>query len=272
MNRETIYQLFNQVREHNPLVHQITNNVTINDCANATLAIGGSPVMASSPEESGDMVKLAQALVINIGTLTNETFEGMKRAGVVANQLGIPIVFDPVGVGATSYRTDNALSFLKEVKVDIIRGNASELSILAGGKGVTKGVDAGEIHFTNDRIAETTARKFNCIAVASGQQDAISNGKETYLIDNGHPMLTKITGTGCMSTAIIGCFAGVSDNLFAAAIAGISVMGMAGEAAVSRLDATDGLGTFRVKLMDIISLMDGQQWKKGVKISEAISN
>lgn len=268
MNKLNIQALFRQVRKENPLIHQITNAVTVNDCANATLAIGASPVMASSPNEVEEMVQLANALVINIGTLQSESFEGMMLAGKMANQLEIPVVFDPVGVGATSYRTESARTLLKEVKVSLIRGNASEMARLAGDVTTTKGVDVGRVNRSNKQIAESVARSFQCIAIVSGPKDIVSDGEQTCEIQNGHPQLTKMTGTGCMSTALIASFAAVSANFFDAAIAGISLMGIAGEIAAGHLANTEGLGTFKMRLMDQLSLLDGQKWLKGVRIDE----
>lgn len=266
--KDKISPLFAQVRRQNPLVHQITNNVTINDCANVTLAIGGSPVMASSPEEAEDMVRLADALVINFGTIDNESFEAMLLAGKAANEYNTPVIFDPVGVGATRFRTKLANQFIKEVKVSIVRGNASEIFNLIGGNASTRGVDAGNVEMDNAVLAETAAKKLQCISVVSGAQDAISDGTRTVLVDNGDPMLTKITGSGCMSTAIIGAFAGVSEDLFTVAIAGISTMSISGEMTAVTLNDNEGTGTFRVKLIDYISLMTGETWEKEVKLNE----
>lgn len=268
-DKKVIQQLFAQVREKKPLIHQITNTVTINDCANATLAIGALPVMASSPNEAADMVKLANALVINIGTLQTESFEAMKLAGKMANQLGIPVIFDPVGVGATSYRSTCAFSLLKEVKVSIIRGNASEMDHLAGGSSITKGVDTGQVAGSHQQIAARVARTFDCIAVVSGENDAISDGSKTVQLMNGHPLLTNITGTGCMSTALIASFAAITADFFFAAIAGTSLMGIVGEEVATRLTKEEGTGTFKAKLMDNLFLMDGKKWLKGVKIRHA---
>ncbi|MEH7344963.1 hydroxyethylthiazole kinase [Bacillus sp. JJ1532] len=267
MNKDTIKNLFTIIKERNPLIHHITNNVTINDCANATLAIGGSPVMATSIEEVADMVSLANALVINFGTIDDLTYSAMIRAGQAANEKGIPVVFDPVGVGATPFRTKKAIDFLKKVHVSIVRGNATEVFALIGGKGVTRGVDAGEISISKEALAIETAKQLNTITVISGEIDVISNGEKTVSIENGDVWLTRITGTGCMTASLIGCFAGITDDLFSAAIAGMSVMSLAGERARNRLQDCDGIGTYRIKLMDEISLMDGQIWEEGVRFA-----
>ncbi|CAH0345795.1 hydroxyethylthiazole kinase [Bacillus sp. CECT 9360] len=268
--KEIITPLFAKVRRQNPLVHQITNHVTMNDCANVTLAIGGSPVMASSPEEAEDMVRLANALVINFGTIDNETFEAMLLAGKAANKNKTPVIFDPVGVGATQYRTKLANQFIKEVKLSIVRGNASEIYSLIGGNVHTRGVDSGNVAMANSGLAGSAAKKLQCVCVVSGEQDAVSDGERTVLVDNGDSLLTKITGSGCMSTAIIGSIAGVTEDFFSAAVAGISTMSISGEMTATRLNDNEGTGTFRIKLIDCISLMTGETWEKEVKLSEPL--
>lgn len=268
---EKIKHLFAEVDRQNPLVHQITNEVTVNDCANATLAIGGSPVMASSREEAEDMVKLANALVINFGTIDRETYQAMLLAGKAANKNNIPVIFDPVGVGATPFRTELANEFINEVAVSIIRGNASEINSLIGGTANTRGVDSGNVAVSRHSLAESAANKLQCVVVVSGAQDAISDGARTVIIDNGHPMLTKITGSGCMATALIGAFAGVADDMLTAATAGISTMSISGEITAAKMDHPQGTGTFRVYLIDCISLMTGEIWEQEVKLSEQLA-
>lgn len=267
MQKQEIIKLFKKVKEQNPLVHHITNNVTINDCANATLAIGGSPVMATSVEEVEDMVKLADALVINFGTIDDATYSAMVRAGQAANYKGIPVIFDPVGVGATPFRTDRAKDFIERVRVSIVRGNASEVFALVGGKASTRGVDSGILSISAIDLAHKAATELHAITVISGKRDTISNGKDLVQIDNGDIWLTKITGTGCMTASLIACFAGVTEDSFSAAIAGMSVMSLAGERAKKTLQNKEGIGTYRMKLMDEIFLMDEQLWAEGVRLS-----
>lgn len=264
--------LFVKVRERKPLVHQITNFVTVNDCANATLAIGGSPVMTSSPREVADMVKLADALVLNFGTIDDKALEAMEIAGSAANDLDIPVILDPVGVGATTYRTEQVKELLRKVTFRIIRGNASEILSLMGGDTVTRGVDSEELAVSNAELAAQAAKKFNCIVVVSGAKDAVSDGTHTSIIDNGNLLLTNVTGTGCMSTALIGTFSGVTDDFYSAAIAGISTMSISGELAAKNLQKDEGTGTFRVRLIDAISRMDKEIWMHEVKINEDVPN
>ncbi|WP_285766353.1 hydroxyethylthiazole kinase [Peribacillus sp. SI8-4] len=264
--------LFEKVRERKPLVHQITNFVTVNDCANATLAIGGSPVMTSSPKEVEAMVRLANSLVLNFGTIDDRSLEAMEIAGRTANSLNIPVILDPVGVGATPYRTEKASELLKKVSVQIIRGNASEIHLLIGGDIVTRGVDSEELAISNAALAASAANHLNCIVVVSGAIDAVSNGKHTSIIDNGNVLLTDVTGTGCMATALIGAFSGITDDYYAAAVSGISTMSIAGEVAAATQKNHEGTGTFRIRLMDAISKMDKEMWMKEVNLNEEIAN
>lgn len=267
MLTESIKNLFSKVRENTPLVHHLTNTVTINDCANVTLAIGGSPVMATSLQEVEHMVQLSSALVINFGTIDNGMYESMLIAGKAANAKGIPVIFDPVGVGATPFRTQRAKMYIEQVKVSIIRGNVSEVYALIGGKSQTKGVDAGEIAISKSEVAVKAAKQLQTVVVISGEQDVVSDGKRMVHIHNGDVWLTKITGTGCMTASLIACFASVSDDFFQAAVAGMSVMSLAGELAKEHLNEKDGIGTYRMKLMDEIFFMDGERWEKGVRLS-----
>lgn len=267
--KEEIAALMEQVRSKNPLVHHITNTVTINDCANVTLAIGGSPVMADSPEEAASMVKLAQALVINMGTLTESTFTAMVRASQEANRRQIPVILDPVGVGATSFRNEKAKEFLQTVEPQIVRGNASEISSLIGEEVQTRGVDAGNVNEDLALLASRAAKLLKAVVVVSGPVDYISDGNRTIGIRNGHPILTKVTGTGCMATSLIGNFAGATNDYFYAAIAGISVMGIAGELAYRSFgESPVGTGSFHIRLIDEVSFMNSRTWQKEVNFVE----
>lgn len=268
MDKTTVKDLFIKVKNKKPLIHHLTNVVTVNDCANITLAIGASPVMATSVEEVAEMVCLADALVINLGTIHPEVYESMVIAGQAANQQGIPVILDPVGVGATSFRTEKARDFLKQVKVSIIRGNMTEIYALIGGASKTRGVDAGEVsNISILELAVKAARQLKAITVISGEKDIICDGQQQTLIENGDIWLTKISGTGCMTTSLIASFAGATDDYFHAAVAGMSSMSIAGENAKKTLLETDGIGTYRVKLMDEIFKMTGQVWEKHVRLT-----
>lgn len=268
MDKAIVKDLFKQVRNKEPLVHHLTNVVTINDCANITLAIGASPVMATSIEEVAEMARLADALVINLGTIHAEVYESMIVAGQAANQKGIPVILDPVGVGATSFRTEKAQDFLQRVKVSIIRGNMTEIYALIGGVSKTRGVDAGEVSdISLSELAVKAACQLKTIIVISGEKDIICDGQQQALIENGDIWLTKITGTGCMTTSLIASFAGVTNDYFHAAVAGMSSMSIAGGNAKKTLVETDGIGTYRVKLMDEIFKMNGQIWEECVRLT-----
>lgn len=267
MDKKIIKDLFKKVRQEEPLVHHITNEVTVNDCANSTLAIGGSPVMATSVEEVAEMVSLANALVINLGTIDASTYEAMVIAGQTANDKGIPVILDPVGVGATTFRNDRVADYLTKVKVSIVRGNVTEVDALIGGKSQTRGVDAGEVtNMSKAKIAYEAAKKLQAVVVISGEQDIVCEGDKQVVIENGDPLLTSVTGTGCMTASLIGCFAGVTKNYFHAAIAGMSTMSLAGEYAKKKLTEGEGIGTYRVRLIDAIFQMDRMKWEKGVRL------
>lgn len=267
MELNKLTNLLSLVKKKKPLIHHITNVVTVNDCANVTLAIGASPVMATSIREVEDMVKIADCLVINIGTITDPVFESIILAGQAANKKGIPVVLDPVGVGATPYRNEIAEEILNKVSVSIIRGNASEIQALIGGNSTTKGVDAGEVSLDQVTLSYQAAKQFSSVVVVSGKVDTVSDGTNTVQIYNGDPLLTRISGTGCMSASLIGCFASFGD-FFSAGILGTVVMGIAGERAKNALGENDGIGTFRVKLMDEISNINEQILQEGARIHE----
>lgn len=274
LDKALVTDLFSKVNSKEPLVHHITNPVTVNDCANSTLAIGGAPVMATSIEEVAEMVSLANALVINFGTIDLPTYEAMVVAGQTANEKGIPVILDPVGVGATTFRNERVADYLKKVTVSIVRGNATEIHALVGGESVTRGVDAGDITgISKTEIALQAARKLQAIIVMSGEEDVISSTTRQVVVESGHVWLTKVSGTGCMTASLIGCFAGVTKDYFHAAVAGISTMSLAGEYAKRTIRGTEGMGTYRVRLIDEIFRMDGERWRKGVRLkSKQIMN
>jgi hydroxyethylthiazole kinase len=271
-----ISEALGKVREKNPLVHHITNYVTVNDCANITLAIGGSPVMADDINEVYDMVSLASSFVINIGTLNSRTVESMIKGGKRANELNIPVILDPVGAGATPYRTEVAKIILEEVKISVIRGNLSEIKTLYGVKTKTKGVDSGDIidenadEFTNAKeLAKDFAKKLNTVVAITGAVDIITDGNKLYSVHNGHKIMSKITGTGCMCTSLIGSYLGAIDNNLIAALAGVVSMGIAGEIAYESLDKNnEGTGTLKVRIMDSIYNLGAKVILERGKINE----
>jgi len=253
------------VRDKKPLVHHITNYVSVNDCANIVLACGGSPVMADDAEEVEEMVGLASALVLNIGTLNTRTIDSMLRAGRVANARGIPVVLDPVGAGATALRTHTAFRLMEKIKIAVIRGNASEVAVLAGENVVTRGVDAAEVQSSVVDLAQKFAKSQGLIAAVTGAQDVVTDGTRTLLCDNGHPMLTRVTGTGCMATSLVGCCTAVTDDYVLSAAAGIAALGLSGEHA-ARFAGLTSIGTFRAGIFDYIGRITPEAFQTGAKV------
>ncbi len=214
--------------------------------------------MADDISETEEITAISSALVVNIGTLNDRTFASMMASGRKANALGIPVILDPVGVGASKLRNEAAMIFLNEIRPSIIRGNLSELSFLAGGKASTRGVDTSAADAGNDKasVAQIIARKYRCVAAVTGVIDAVSDGEKIVTIENGHPMLTRVTGTGCMTTSLTASFAAVTTDYLAAAVAGVTAMGIAGEFAFERA-GTLGTGSFRIALTDAVGCLDG---------------
>jgi hydroxyethylthiazole kinase len=262
--------LLSQLRSKKPLVHSITNYVTVNDCANIVLAIGASPIMADDIGEAADITAISSALVINIGTLNQRTTESMLAAGKKANELGIPVILDPVGAGASRLRNETTQTILSEVSVNVIRGNMSEISFVAGLKANTKGVDAAEEDIASGDTAATAiaaANKFNCVAAITGVTDIITDGKRISAITNGHKLLSKVTGTGCMTTALVGSFCGAGCDNYVAAVAGIAAMGIAGEIAYENA-GDKGTGSFHIAIIDAISRLDEKIFSERARINE----
>lgn len=258
-----------ELKNKKPLVHHITNYVTVNDCANITLAIGASPVMADDIGEVEEMVSFASSLVLNIGTLNSRSIESMVAVGKKAKAKGIPIVFDPVGVGATALRTATAKRIIQEVGPSVIRGNMSEIKIIAGLDANIKGVDSVADERDGETVAIQLSQKLGCVITITGKQDIVAHGERVCRIDNGHSIMSQVTGTGCMATSLTACYCGATDDWFIAAAAGIMTMGLAGELAQQSLQAGEGIGTFRVRLFDAVWTMTPEMLKKGGKISYA---
>lgn len=266
---EQLYEILEKIKKDKPLIHHITNYVTANDCANVVLALGGTPVMADDPNEVEEMVSLASALVLNIGTLNEKKIESFILAGKKANELGIPVVLDPVGVGATKFRKEAAKRILKQVKLSVLRGNMSEIKNIYGIEGTTRGVDSTENSLDGGReIALALAQRLHCVVAITGAVDIISDGLKVYCINNGHKMLCDITGTGCMSSSLIGLCCGAQAEYIYGAIMGVIIMGIAGEKAYEALTDNDGIGSFKVNLMNAISRFSAIDIKKRGKISE----
>lgn len=245
------------IREKKPLVHSITNFVVMNETANATLCIGALPIMAHAKEEVEEMVGIANALVLNIGTLEPDWIDAMELAGKAANTKGIPVILDPVGAGATRLRTDSSKRLLDNVKISIVRGNAGEIAALAGIASEVKGVESISASAPTEQIAAQFASLYGCTVAITGVVDVVSDGKNCAKISNGHQLLAKVVGTGCMSNVIVAAFAAVNENLFSAAIGALTTYGIAGELAA--VESGNKPGTFHVELynaLDRISLGD----------------
>ncbi len=262
---ERVAEIAGRIREKHPLIHHITNFVVMNDTANATLAVGASPVMAHAREEVAELTAIAGALVLNPGTLNPDWVEAMLIAGRKANRAGVPIVYDPVGVGATKLRNETGAKFMKRLRLAVIRGNSGEIGALSGMGGAVRGVDSVQSVDDPAAVAKSLAARRECVVVITGRRDILSDGKRTLGVDNGHPMLQNITGSGCMVTTVIAAFCAVEKDFLAAAAAGLAYYGLAAELAGRK---TKGPGSFRTALLDALYLLTPAQVKKGVRIIE----
>ena len=265
--------IFENVRKNCPLIHNITNYVTVNDCANIVIACGASPIMADDKDEVADITTICGGLNINIGTLNSRTIASMLIAGKKSNQLNHPVVLDPVGAGASKLRTKTALQLLEEVKFSVIRGNISEIKNLASGTGTTKGVDADvEDKVTEDNLqdviafAKAFAEKTGAVIAITGAIDIVADREKAYCIRNGHPMMSSVTGTGCQLSAMTAAFVAANpDHPLEATAAAVSAMGYAGELAYRRLNEMDGNATYRIYIIDAIYNMTPEMLEKDAK-------
>ena len=261
------------VRKNVPLVHNITNYVTVNDVANVLLACGGSPIMSDEPEDVEDITSICGGLNINIRTLNKRTIEGMFIAGRKAEELGHVILLDPVGAGASKLRTETAVKLMDEIHFTVIRGNISEIKTLALGSGTTKGVDADVADAVTEETLETAvrfvkdfAKKADTIVAITGAIDLVSDGEVCYVIRNGRPEMGRITGTGCQLSGMTTAFVVANpDNKTEAVAAAVCTMGLAGELGWSRMQEGDGNSTYRNRIIDAIFNMDGETLEKGAK-------
>lgn len=265
-------EILEKVRSTSPLVHCITNYVTVNDVANVLLACGGAPIMADAAEEVEDITSICTGLVLNIGTLNTRTIEAMMKAGRKANSLDHPVVLDPVGAGASPLRTETTFALLEHLRFSVIRGNISEIMTIARGSGTTRGVDADLRDLvTEDNLdeavtfAKTLSERTGSVIAITGAIDIVANPDRAYVIRSGHPMMGRITGTGCMLTAMIGaCITANPDQVLEATAAAVCLMGRAGELAHAKT-AREGGGTssFRMHLIDAVSILDGKSLEEG---------
>lgn len=268
-----IKECVENVRKNVPLVHNITNYVTVNDVANVLLACGGSPIMSDDIEDVEDITSICGGLNINIGTLNQNTIPSMFKAGARANELNHPVLLDPVGAGASKLRTETAVRLMEEIKLTVIRGNISEIKTLCFGSGTTKGVDADVADAVTEENLDTSisfvkqlAAKTNAIIAVTGAIDLVADSEKCYVIRNGRPEMGKITGTGCQLSGIMTAYAVANpDNILEACAAAVMLMGYAGEVAFARLEDGDGNSTYRNKIIDAIYNMSGDALEKGAK-------
>lgn len=243
-----------KIREQKPLIHHITNYVVANETANLTLAVGALPVMAHAHGEVEEMVSMAGALLLNIGTLDEYQVESMLLAGKKASEKGIPVILDPVGAGATSLRTETARQLIRELDVAAVRGNYGEISILAGYRAVVAGVESVSPAEDIETAVKELAHKLDCVVCATGRVDIISDGRRTASVSNGHPALGIVTGTGCMASTMVAAHLAVADDYFDAAVHALAAFGIAGEIAFEK--SGDNPGTFHQELYNAVYHLD----------------
>ena len=267
-------EMLEKVKTTTPLVHCITNYVTVNDVANILLASGGAPIMADAIEEVEDITSICGSLVLNIGTLNARTIASMLKAGEKANSLNHPVILDPVGAGASPLRTETTFELLEKLKFSVIRGNISEIMTIAKGSGTTRGVDADlKDLVTEDNLEEAVAfakalsGKTGAVIAITGAIDIVASAEKAFIIRNGHPMMGRITGTGCMLTALIGAYVCADpDQSLEATAAAVCLMGLAGELAHEKTIRGDGgTSSFRMHLIDAVSRMDGTALEEGAR-------
>ena len=261
------------VRRSVPLVHNITNYVTVNDVANAILACGGSPIMSDEPKDVFDITSICGGLNINIGTLNERSIEAMFIAGKRAKELGHPVLLDPVGAGASGLRTETAVRIVDEIRPDVIRGNISEVKTLILGSGTTKGVDADAADTVTDEnldamagLAKEFSKRTGAVIAITGAIDLVADAEKCYVIRNGRPEMSRITGTGCQLSGIATAYAVANpDNRTEAVAAAACLMGLSGEVGVSRLQEGEGNSTLRNRIIDAICNMDATMLEAGAK-------
>lgn len=262
---EEIYKSIEEIRNRAPVVHNITNYVVMNNTANALLALGASPVMAHAPEEVEEMVNIASALVINIGTLSENWIYSMFRAMAQARKKGIPVIVDPVGAGATIFRTKTARDLISSDPPAVIRGNASEIMALYDDKSKTKGVDSAAASDLAVATAQKLSEIHKCVVCISGATDYIVEDEKIIKTMNGHPLMTRVTGLGCTASALCGAFAAVNKSVFAATVKAMAVMGIAGEIAAEK---AAGPGSLQMHFLDTLYTLSEDDIRARLKVEE----
>ena len=270
---QVLKTMLENVRAKSPLVHNITNYVTVNDVANVLLAAGGSPIMSDDADDVEDITSICGGLNINIGTLNKNTIPSMFLAGKKANALGHIVLLDPVGAGASRLRTDTANRLMQEVRFDAVRGNISEVKTLCTGSGSTKGVDADAVDAVTEanldngvQLVKTFAAQTGCIIAVTGAIDLVSDGERCWCIRNGRAEMSRITGTGCQLSALMTAFLVANpDRKLDAAAAAVCMMGLAGEIGWANMQPGDGNSTYRNRIIDAIFNMTGDALEEGAK-------
>jgi hydroxyethylthiazole kinase len=265
LETEIFVQVLVKVRDQKPVVHAITNSVTASEVATALHATGARPIMAFALEEVREITSRADALALNLGTPTPERIEAMILAGREANAQNHPVLFDPVGVGASRFRIESSTRILSEVRATIIRGNQAEIGFLAGMGGHLAGIDAIKGPEDVYRAAEHLSRKMGVVVAASGPQDWVVASGRKVVVENGHPMMAQVTGMGCMLTAVMGAFAAVERDPLVAAVSALTFFGLAGEQAALR---TEGPGTFKSVFLDTLFSLTPDQMRKGIRLKD----
>lgn len=255
-----------KLRQKGPLIHNITNIVVANYVANGLLSLGCSPIMSNAIEEMDEIPGICQALVINMGMLTTYQLESMLKAGKSANKNNIPVVLDPVGVGITKFRQESINTLLSEIKFDLIRGNAAEIAYLAQVNWNSKGVDAGSGNADLSQIAKKVALKYNCIVSISGEVDYISNGKKIAEVYNGTSLFPKITGSGCLLSAVCGAFLTLGKNKFELTLNACTSYAIAGQITQEKLSDNE-TGQFYIGLLDNLAKLDDKTVQKYTNIN-----
>ncbi|MFZ5943544.1 MAG: hydroxyethylthiazole kinase [Bacillota bacterium] len=255
------------VKNKKPVIHHITNFVTINDCANITLALGASPIMSNDVNEIEDIVKEADSLVLNMGTLSPIQFSAILKAGLIAQKSDIPIVLDPVGIGGASFRTEKILNLLEKVKPTVIKGNEAEISILSGEFAKLKGIESRSYNGDILENAKKVANKFSCIAVVTGKEDLVTDGLNSFVVSNGHYYLKDIIGSGCMAASMIACFLTVDSTPLGSSVTALKTYGIAAEIAGKRQDVK-GPGSFKIALMDEIYNLTWEKLMNKAKVRQ----
>jgi hydroxyethylthiazole kinase len=265
---ERAFELLEQIRKTHPMIHHITNSVVTNLTANVTLCLGAAPVMAPCELEVEEMVSFAGALLLNIGTLDPEQVQSMIKAGRMANQLKRPVVLDPVGAGATQLRTNAAKSIMDQVQLTALRGNAGEVFTLIGAGGKVRGVDSQDSIADREALLSAYAKKYGLTLAVTGAVDLVTDGKQTFRVHNGHPLMSQVTGTGCAATTAVAAFLAVAqDSPALTSACALGVFGLAGEMAAA---ASPGPGSFVPKLLDALAAMDRNACLSGIRIEASV--